>query len=76
MKSDTRPRATFQLTGSFGKLLTAVAVLTASLLARPLMAQSNQPSAAKIPNEKMTAIETPVEPDAIELGTGPLPARP
>jgi len=38
------------------------------------MAQSNQPSAAKIPNDKMTAIETPAEPDAIELGTGPLPS--
>jgi acetyl esterase/lipase len=37
------------------------------------MAQSNQPSAAKIPNDKMTAIETPAQPDAIELGTGPLP---
>ena len=73
MKSATRPRTTFQLIGSFGKPLTAVAVLTASLLARPLMAQSHQPSAATIPNDKMTAIETPAQPDAIELGTGPLP---
>src|SRR4051794_142943 len=37
------------------------------------MGQSNQPSAAKIPNDKMTAIETPAQPDAIELGTGELP---
>jgi acetyl esterase/lipase len=73
LKSATSPKTAFQLIGSFGKLLTAVAVLTASLLARPLMAQSNQPSAAKIPNDKMTAIEIPAQPDAIELDTGPLP---
>lgn len=73
MKSATRPTTTFQLIGSLGKPLTAVAVLTASLLARPLLAQSNQPSAAGVPQDKMTAIEAPAQADAIELGTGPLP---
>jgi acetyl esterase/lipase len=38
------------------------------------MAQtSNQPPATTVPNDKMTAIEIPQQPDAIELGTGPLP---
>ena len=73
MKSATRPRATLQLIGSSEKYLTAIVLLTVNLLTRPLMAQSNQPSAAEVPKDKMTAIETPAQPDAIELGTGPLP---
>src|SRR6478672_7594891 len=61
------------LTRSFRKPLASFALLTACLLAQPAMAQSsNQPAAAKVPNDKMTAIEIPAQPDAIELGTGPL----
>jgi acetyl esterase/lipase len=37
------------------------------------MAQSDQSPAAKVPNDKMTTIEIPAQPDAIDLGTGPLP---
>ena len=59
---------------SYGKPLACVAVLTVCLLARPIMAQSSgQAPAAKVLNDKMTAIEIPPQPDAIELGTGPLP---
>src|SRR3954447_11070436 len=66
----TAPR----LVRSSGKSLTFVALLTAYLLARPLMAQSSDPApATRVPNDKMTAIEIPQQPDAIELGTGPLP---
>ena len=57
-----------------GKRLTCVALLTAHLLAQPTMAQpSSQPPATTVPNDKMTPIEIPPQPDAIELGTGPLP---
>ena len=74
MTSTTRPTTAPQLIRSFGKPLTAVALLTAYLLARPVMAQtSNQAPAAKVPNDRMVAIEIPAQPDAIELGTGPLP---
>lgn len=49
-------------------------VLAASLFTGPLMAQSTRPApAANVPNDRMTAIEIPAQPDAIELGTGPLP---
>jgi acetyl esterase/lipase len=38
------------------------------------MAQSSgEAPATKVPNDRMVAIETPAQPDAIELGTGPLP---
>ncbi len=63
-----------QFLRSYGKPLACVAVLTVCLLARPIMAQSSgQAPAAKVLNDKMTAIEIPAQPDAIELGTGPLP---
>jgi acetyl esterase/lipase len=63
-----------QLIRSFGKPLTCVALLTAYLLAQPVMAQtSNQAPAATVPADKMVAIETPAQPGAVELGTGPLP---
>ena len=59
---------------SFRKPFTAVGLLTASLFAQPAMAQSsNPPPATTVLNDKMTAIEIPPQPDAIELGTGPLP---
>jgi acetyl esterase/lipase len=57
--------------------VTIVALLTAYLPAQPIMAQtSNQPPAAPaaaVPADKMVAIKIPAQPDAIELGTGPLP---
>ena len=56
------------------KPLTSVVLLTFSLLAQPIMAQpSNQPPAKTVPADKMVAIKIPAQPDAIELGTGPLP---
>jgi acetyl esterase/lipase len=59
---------------SFAMPLACVALLTAWLLAQPIMAQSSiQASGTKVPNDKMTAIEIPPQPDAIELGTGALP---
>ena len=59
---------------SFGKPLTCVALLTANLLAQPIMAQtSNQAPVTTVPADKMVAIKIPAQPDAIELGTGPLP---
>jgi acetyl esterase/lipase len=51
-----------------GKVLACIGILAACLLAWPVMAQSSTP-----PNDVMTAIEAPAQPDAIELGTGPLP---
>lgn len=54
--------------------LASVALVTVCLSAHPIMAQtSNQSPAARIPNDKMVAIPIPAQPDAIELGTGPLP---
>lgn len=46
-----------------GKSLAFVAFITVLPLVKPAMAQ----------NDKMVAIPTPKQPDAIELGTGPLP---
>jgi acetyl esterase/lipase len=63
-----------QLIPGFEKPLTFVALLTACLLGQPVMAQSSsQAPATRVPNDKMTAIEMPSQPDAIEVGTGPLP---
>jgi acetyl esterase/lipase len=56
------------------KPFTPVVVLTFSLLAQTLMAQSsNQPPAKTVPADKIVAIKIPARPDAIELSTGPLP---
>ncbi|MBV9850083.1 MAG: alpha/beta hydrolase [Armatimonadetes bacterium] len=59
-----------------GKPLTCVALVTASLLAQPLMeplmAQTSTPAPAA-PADQMVAIPIPAQPDAIDLGTGPLP---
>src|SRR4051794_32720031 len=73
MTSTTRPMTAY-LIRKCRKPLATAALLTAYLLAQPITAQTpNQASAARVPNDKMTAIETPAQPDAIELGTGPLP---
>jgi len=57
------------------KPLASGALLTLLLLGHPLMAHTapQQPPAATVPNDRMTAIPIPAQPDAIELGTGPLP---
>ena len=47
-----------------------VTILTAQLFLRPVMAQA---PATRLPNDRMVPIDTPAQPDAIELGTGPLP---
>src|SRR4051812_4510605 len=73
MTSTTRRMTASPLIRS-GKPLTCAVLLTAYLLSQPIMAQSSNPvPAAKVPNDKMVAIETPAQPDAIELGTGALP---
>ncbi len=60
----------------------AIAISSVLLLGNPAMAQTgntpadNAPAtrpAATVLTDKMTAIPTPAQPDAIELGTGPLP---
>src|SRR5690349_18347613 len=72
--STTRRMTAPRLIRSLGKCLTFVALLTACLPARRVMAQSPDPApATRVPNDRMTAIEIPQQPDAIELGTGPLP---
>lgn len=56
------------------KPLTSAVLFTIFLHAHPLLAQtSNQPPTRTVPNDKMVAIPIPPQPDAIELGTGPLP---
>src|SRR3954462_4519719 len=56
------------------KYLPGLALLAACLLAPPAVAQSpDRAPAVRAPNDKMVAIEIPAQPDAIELGTGPLP---
>lgn len=70
----TRPMTAPRLIRSFGKPLTSVALLAAYLLAQPVMAQtSNQAPATTVPADRMVVIETPAQPDAVALGTGPLP---
>src|SRR5688500_6743076 len=74
MTSTPRGRAAPRLIRSFRKPLTSVALLIAYLFAQGVIAQpSDQAPAAKVPPDKMVAIETPAQPAAIELGTGPLP---
>jgi acetyl esterase/lipase len=50
----------------FAKKLACVALMTTFPLVQPAMAQ----------NDKMVAIPIPIQPDAIELSTGPLPNAP
>jgi len=72
--STTRPMTAPLHIRGFGKQLTAIALLTACLLTQPVMAQpSSETPAIKVPADRMVAIEIPAQPDAIELGTGPLP---
>ena len=74
MTSTTRPMTAARLIRSFGKPLTYIALLTAYLPAQPIMAQTSNPApATTVPADKMVAIPIPAQPDAIELGTGPLP---
>ena len=47
-----------------------IAFFAVCIFSSPLMAQSNAQ-----PNDKIMAIDIPAQPDAIVLGTGPLPAR-
>ncbi len=63
-----------QLIRSFVKPLASVALLTVFLKAQPIMAQTpNQPPTPPASTDRMVAIDIPAQPDAIELGTGPLP---
>ena len=64
---------TAQLIHSFGKPLTCVALLTASARTAHYGTDFQPSSTAPVPADKMVAIEIPAQPDAIELGTGPLP---
>lgn len=79
MTSTTRLITPTQHTRNFGKPLTAVAILTAYLSTQPIMAQTpNSAPATTVPattvsSDQMVAIAIPAQPDAIELGTGPLP---
>jgi acetyl esterase/lipase len=74
MTSPTRPTTGQPSIWSLAKCLTFVALLTACLPLRPAVAQSaSQTPATRIPNDRMIAIDIPAQPDAIELGTGPLP---
>lgn len=72
MTSATRPTTVPRISRGFGKLLATIAVFTTYLLADPIMAQSTK-QAPTVAADKMTAIEIPLQPDAVELGTGPLP---
>lgn len=52
----------------------SLALLTVSLSPHPTMAQlAPAPAAPNPPADKMVPIDIPAQPDAIELGTGPLP---
>ncbi len=74
MTSTPRRTTILRLIRGFAKPLTSVTLLTAFLLAQPIMAQTtNQAPATKLPNDKMVPIDIPPQPDAIELGTGSLP---
>src|SRR5688500_14669066 len=74
MTSTARGMAAPRLIPSFRKPLTSVALLIAYLFAQAVIAQpSDQAPDTKVPADQMVAIETPAQPDAIELGTGPLP---
>lgn len=74
MTSATRSMTALGFVRRLRRPLASVALLTAGLLARPVVAQSaDQAPAARVPNDKMVAIEIPAQPDAIDLGSGPLP---
>ena len=74
MTFTTRPITASQLIRNFGKPLTTVALLTTYLHTQPIMAQtSKQAPTTTVPADKMVAIKIPAQPDALDLGTGPLP---
>jgi acetyl esterase/lipase len=74
MKSTTLWKTVLQLILGFERPLRSVALLTAFFLAQPGVAQPSNPApATRVPADRMVAIEIPEQPDAIELGTGPLP---
>lgn len=74
MKYVTHATLAVHLRCRFGKPLASVALMTACLLAPAIVAQSpGRALATKVLNDKMTAIEIPAQPDAVELGTGALP---
>lgn len=69
MTSTARPMTARRLRRGFATPVASVAMLTACLIAHPVMAQpSDRP-----PADRMVAVDTPAQPDAVELGTGPLP---
>ena len=62
-----------RLTRSVVKPLASVTLLMVCLSAQPILAQNSNQPASRVPNAKMAAIPIPAQPDAIQLGTGPLP---
>ena len=74
-----RPTTVLQIISNSRKPLASFALFTACLLAQPTMAvpssqaPANQTPANQPPADRMTTIAIPAQPDAIELGTGPLP---
>ena len=79
MTIQPRPTTVLEIIGNARKHLAWFALLAASLLAQRTLAQpttqapdSQTPASARAA-DGMTAIPIPPQPDAIELGTGPLP---
>lgn len=72
MTSTHRLKSVLRNHGTFASPLAVVALATICLLTQPMNAQTTRPTSS-VPNDQMTAIEIPAQPDAIELGTGPLP---
>jgi hypothetical protein len=74
-----RPTTVLEIMGSSRKPLAWFALFTASFLAERAVAKTtNQAPADQTPAnapaaDRMTAASIPSQPDAIELGTGPLP---
>ncbi len=68
MTATKRLKRFIQLIRTLGNASVSIVFLTVCAFAGPIMAQSNKPL-----NDKMTLIEIPAQPDAIELGTGALP---
>ena len=63
MEQSRSVRSIARRAGPVGTRLAAIGIAMAFALATPALAQ----------NDKMTPIAIPAQPDAIELGTGPLP---
>lgn len=71
MTENARPNRLTRSLRTSGKTVAGIACLTACSITRPAAAQTGPAAAA--PSDRMTAIATPAQPDAIELATGPLP---